>query len=86
MLGLLINAIPETRVIANADHIAAACVFSLLNILVLVLVILASRDGDHGRDKSRAYGASGGSFEAPAYSSGPSLKRLVKGLVSRCLE
>ncbi|WP_165251252.1 glycosyltransferase family 2 protein [Paludisphaera soli] len=45
VLGLLINTRPETRLIANPDHLIAAFFFSVPNILLLFLVVLASRDG-----------------------------------------
>ncbi|HKM53007.1 MAG TPA: glycosyltransferase, partial [Isosphaeraceae bacterium] len=53
MLGLLINAIPETQVIANPEHRAAACVFSILNAGALVLAILAGRDQERRRTAER---------------------------------
>ncbi|MEW4568980.1 glycosyltransferase [Tautonia sp. JC769] len=50
MLGLLINSWPETRVIVDPEHRAAASVFSAVNAGALILAILAGRD----RGRSRA--------------------------------
>ncbi|MGO9601755.1 MAG: glycosyltransferase family 2 protein [Isosphaeraceae bacterium] len=53
MLGLLINAIPETQVIANGEHRAAASFFAMLNSGALILAILASRDQERLRTAER---------------------------------
>jgi cellulose synthase (UDP-forming) len=53
MLGLLINARPETRVIAEPEHRAAATFFSALNAGALVLAILAGRDRGRRRIAER---------------------------------
>jgi cellulose synthase (UDP-forming) len=53
MLGLLINAIPETRVILNPEHRAAACFFSFFNAGALLLAILAGRDLGRRRSSER---------------------------------
>ena len=53
MLGLLINARPETRVIADPEHRAAATFFSMLNAGALVLAILAGRDRGRPRTAER---------------------------------
>jgi cellulose synthase (UDP-forming) len=42
--GLLINARPETQVIANPENRVTATFFAVLNALALILAILASRD------------------------------------------
>jgi cellulose synthase (UDP-forming) len=91
IVGLLINARAETRVIANPNHVAAAFFFSSLNIVLLLLVILAVRDRQraaeppaadaHGRIPRRP-----DSFRASAARDAPSLRRLITGLIARCLE
>jgi cellulose synthase (UDP-forming) len=53
MLGLLFNARPETRVIANPDHAAAATFFSAFNAAALVLAIFAGRDRGRRRTAER---------------------------------
>jgi PilZ domain len=53
MMGLLINAIPETQVIANGEHRAAATFFAILNSGALILAILASRDQERLRAAER---------------------------------
>jgi cellulose synthase (UDP-forming) len=59
LLGLLINARPETRVIADDEHRAAATFFSALNVGALVLAILAGRD--RGRLRAAERFRAGGS-------------------------
>ncbi|WP_165235146.1 glycosyltransferase [Aquisphaera insulae] len=53
LLGLLINGQPETRVIADPEHRAAATFFSMLNVGALILAILASRDRGRKRTMER---------------------------------
>ena len=53
VLGLLFNARPETQLIADPDHRAAALFFSVLNAGALVLAILAGRDRSRPRTAER---------------------------------
>jgi cellulose synthase (UDP-forming) len=53
MLGLLFNALPETQLIADPDHRAAALFFSVLNAGALILAILAGRDRSRPRTAER---------------------------------
>jgi cellulose synthase (UDP-forming) len=53
MLGLLINARPELRVIDDPEHRAAATFFSAMNAGALVLAILAGRDRGRRRVAER---------------------------------
>jgi cellulose synthase (UDP-forming) len=53
LAGLLINARPETQVIANAENRAAATFFAALNAAALILAILASRDRGRQRVAER---------------------------------
>jgi hypothetical protein len=53
LLGLLINARPETRVIASAENRAAATYFAIANAGALVLAIMASRDRGRQRTAER---------------------------------
>ncbi|WP_169978947.1 glycosyltransferase [Tautonia rosea] len=53
MLGLLINSWPETRVIVDPEHRAAASVFSAVNAGALILAILAGRDQGRRRSAER---------------------------------
>jgi cellulose synthase (UDP-forming) len=53
VLGLLFNARPETQLIADPDHRAAAFLFSALNAGALVLAILAGRDRSRPRMAAR---------------------------------
>jgi cellulose synthase (UDP-forming) len=53
MLGLLINSWPETRVIVDPEHRAAASVFSAINAGALILAILAGRDRGRHRSAER---------------------------------
>jgi cellulose synthase (UDP-forming) len=53
MLGLLLNALPETRVIDDPEHRAAAFFFSAINVGALVLAILAGRDRGRPRSSER---------------------------------
>jgi cellulose synthase (UDP-forming) len=51
--GLLVNAWPETRRIADPAHMIPAIVFSLLNAVVLLLAVLAGRDRRRLRSQER---------------------------------
>jgi cellulose synthase (UDP-forming) len=53
VLGLLYNALPETRVIADPEHRMAAFCFSVINAGALVLAILAGRDRGRPRTAER---------------------------------
>ena len=53
MLGLLFNALPETQLVADPDHRAAALFFSVLNAGALILAILAGRDRSRPRTSER---------------------------------
>jgi cellulose synthase (UDP-forming) len=53
VLGLVFNARPETQLIADPDHRAAAFFFSVLNAGALVLAILAGRDRSRPRMAER---------------------------------
>jgi cellulose synthase (UDP-forming) len=53
MLGMLINARPETQVITDPTHRAAATFFSVLNAGALVLAIMAGRDQGRRRTSER---------------------------------
>ncbi len=53
LLGLLINARPETRVIAEPEKRAAATCFAIANVVALLLAIMASRDRGRRRTTER---------------------------------
>ncbi|RUL84172.1 glycosyltransferase family 2 protein [Tautonia sociabilis] len=53
MLGLLVNAWPETQIIAAPEHRAAASFFAAANAGALVLAILAGRDRGRRREAER---------------------------------